>query len=93
MGDVVEVKITRKDEFGETSKTFKDCPQYQGLKPGDVVEVEDANGELKDYYVTDTKWEFSHFGDTLVVTIQPMNPSARLVQVYAGLGQYVWIKC
>ena len=89
---VIDVKIIRKDGDLETTKTFHDCPQYQGLKPGDIVEVEDASGQLIDYYVTNTRWDFSHFGDTIVVTIEPGNPPPKVEMIYVGSGQYAWIR-
>lgn len=89
---MVEIKITRKDEDGETTKTFQDIPQYRALKIGDVVEVEHANGQLQDYYVTSTKWDFSHFGDTFLVVIEPQSytPRAKMVRWVDGSVDYVY---
>ena len=35
-----------------------------------IVELED--GTMKDYRVLSSKWDFTHFGDTLVLTIEPV---------------------
>ena len=68
---MARVKIIRKDELRETVKTFKDSSPYEELKLGEVVEVEDEQGNLKDYIVESMNWDFTHFGDTLVITISP----------------------
>jgi hypothetical protein len=76
---VTAVTIIRRNELGETFKTFNSSAPYEALKPGEVVEVEEETGELRDYFVTDMKWDFTHFGDTLVIVIQPvvMKPTVK----------------
>ena len=73
-------KIIRRNELGETSKTFDSSTPYEALKPGEIVEVEDERGELRDYFVSDMKWDFTHFGDTLQIIIQPvtMKPTVKM---------------
>jgi len=83
---VSTAKIIRRNELGETFKTFDSSTPYEALKPGDVVEVEDEQGELRDYFVSDMKWDFTHFGDTLVIIIQPvvMKPTVKMARWVDG---------
>ena len=52
---------------------------YEHLKPGDVVEVEDINDQLTDYYVSEMRWNFTHFGDTLELTLMPCKPPVKAI--------------
>ena len=74
---MTEVQVIRKDEFGETTKTFtfsNNCP-YERLVAGEVVEVEiDEKGTLRDYVVESLNWNFTHFGNVIVLHIQPQCP-------------------
>ncbi len=91
MENVPTAKIIRKDEFGETVKTFDKSTPYESLKPGDVVEVEEETGELRDYHVVDMKWDFTQFGDTLQIIIEPvtMKPTAKLVR-FGDTTKHLW---
>lgn len=83
-------KITRRDEQGDVVKTFADSAPYEGLKPADIVEVEDGRGELRDYFVAEMKWDFSHFGDTLEILIQAveMKPKQHVEMVHLDKQTY-----
>jgi len=92
---VAAAKIIRRNELGETFKAFDSSTPYEALKPGEVVEVEDEQGELRDYYVADMKWDFTHFGDTLVIVIQPvvMKPVVKMTKWHDnGNPFYQWWK-
>ena len=78
------IRVIRKDDYGEVSVMFSNCPQYEALKKGDIVEAHDHTGELKDYMVTSTNWEFSHFGNRYVIIIEQMKPRNTNL-VYTGI--------
>ena len=69
-----DVKITKKDGDNEIVNVLPSSAPYEHLKPGDVVEVDDINDQLVDYYVSEMRWNFTHFGDTLELTIMPCKP-------------------
>jgi hypothetical protein len=89
---VSTAKIIRRNELGETSKTFNSSTPYEALKPGEVVEVEEESGELRDYFVADMKWDFTHFGDTLQIIIQPvtMKPTVKMERFMDGETKHLW---
>jgi hypothetical protein len=92
MENVPTARIIRKNELGETVKTFDKSTPYESLKPGDVVEVEEESGELRDYYVADMKWDFTHFGDTLQIIIEPVikKPTVNMVRFNDGITKHLW---
>ncbi len=75
------VKIIKRDEKGQIIKIFDGFTQYEGLKTGDVVEIEDV-GALRDYVVVDTRWEFTHFGNMYEVVIEPVDLRQPTVKAY-----------
>ena len=70
------VKIITTNESDGSSKlirAFDNSAPYEGLKPSDIVELEvDDVGTLEEYFVEEMKWDFTHFGDTLVIHIKPL---------------------
>lgn len=81
-------KITRRDEQGDVVKTFADSAPYEGLKPADIVEVENGHGELRDYFVAEMKWDFSHFGDTLEILIQAVEMRQTIQAIKFGGAEW-----
>ena len=89
---MAQAKIIRKDELGENVRIFDNSSPYERLKPGDVVEVEiDEQGTLRDYFVETMKWDFTHFGDTLVIYIQPVNPTPAVKAMVDINGSPYWM--
>lgn len=72
-----QARIVKRDEFGEIIKTFPNSAPYESLKPGDIVEVEDIHGTLRDYVVVKMYWDFTHFGDKLEIEIEAINQAQK----------------
>lgn len=68
---MADVKFIRKDENGETVKIFTQSDAYQNLDAKDIIEIENVDGTLRDYVVTKKEWQFSHFGDMIIYTMEP----------------------
>lgn len=65
------------DDTGhENVRMFANSSPYECLKISDIVEVDCEDGQIRDYYVEKIDWDFTHFGDTLTITIRPVNPKA-----------------
>jgi hypothetical protein len=76
---MIQAQIIIKDEHGESIRVFNDGSPYEKLKAGDIVEVEMCeHGDLKDYLVDATHWNFGHFGNTLVIHLQSVNPKPEV---------------
>jgi len=90
MTPINQVKITRSDELGETIKIFNDAKPYEKLEAGEIVEVEMETGEIRDYIVVDTKWDFGHFGNMLNITIKPTVPKFPKMPIVSGELNWDW---
>ena len=88
---MAQAKFIRIDDDSghENVRTFTNSSPYEHLKPSDVVEVDCEDGQIRDYYVEKMQWDFSHFGDTLVVTIRPVNVPPRIQQITGDNGQII----
>ena len=91
---MTEVEIIRKDEFGKTTKKFTypngGCP-YEKLVAGEIVEVEiDERGTIRDYVVESLNWTFTHFGNIIVIHIQPVNPMPHVKAMMDVNGRPYW---
>ncbi len=89
-----DARIIKKNGDFETEKVFPGgSAPYEHLKPGDIVDVEEADGSIADYYVTDMKWDFTHFGDTLTLKIESMKrePTIRPISIDGKMGMNYWI--
>ena len=86
---MAQAKFIRIDDDSghENVRTFANSFPYEGLKVGEVVDVDCEDGQIRDYYVDKMEWDFTHFGDTLVITIKPVKPPPKLQIVYDDKGQ------
>jgi len=68
------------DDFGSQAvREFDNSTPYEGLKPGEVIDVDCEDGNTKEYYVEQMHWDFTHFGNTLEITIRPCKPKPKPV--------------
>jgi len=88
---MANAKIIRRDGHEESTKIFNDSSPYERLKANEIVEVECEDGILRDYTVSFVHWDFTHFGDTLVIIIEPYRPPlnqkeiAKMWEIYSQL--------
>jgi len=70
---MAQAKFIRIDSDSEPEKVkiFDNSSPYEGLAIGEVIEVECEDGQIRDYFVEASFWDFTHFGDTLIITIRP----------------------
>lgn len=78
-----QAKFIRIDEDNNgnshtTEKHFDNSAPYEGLKPSEVIDVDCEDGQIREYYVERMEWDFSHFGDRLVITIRPCKRLSKL---------------
>ncbi len=71
---MAQAKFIRIDDGHTTERIFDNSSPYEGLKPNDVIEVDCEDGQIRDYFIEQMTWDFTHFGDTLTITIKPVNP-------------------
>jgi len=73
---LTQVKFIRVDDDVKTEKVFNNIATnspFQSLSAGEIVDVDCEDGSVKEYVVTDRDWEFTHFGNILVITIKPFS--------------------
>jgi len=80
---MAQAKFIRIDDHtkDESIRIFDNSSPYEGLKCGDVVEVDCEDGQIRDYIVTKMNWDFSHFGDRLVITIESCKPNPPIFRL------------
>ncbi len=86
---MAKAKFIRIDNDVETVREFDNSSPYEGLKDGEIIEVDCEDGQLRDYIILKTQWDFTHFGDTLVVTIVPANRTVDVQPVISLDGQII----
>lgn len=69
-----QAKFIRIDGDKETVKCFEKSGPFESLKPGEIVDVDCEDGLTREYFVESMTWDFTHFGNTLVVRIKPCKP-------------------
>lgn len=67
------VQVIKRDKSGDSVRFFENDSSYEKLNRNEVVECEDAKGQITEYYVSEMKWDFSHFGETLIIILLPTN--------------------
>ena len=82
-------RFIRIDNGIETVKEFDGVSKYDGLSIGDVIEVVCEDNEVRDYYVSEIKWDFTHFGNTLVITILPVKPQLKATPITGDHGETI----
>lgn len=65
------------DEGFPTIKHFNNSTPYESLKLGEVIDVDCEDLQTREYYVSEMSWDFTHFGDTLVIKIRPVIPISK----------------
>jgi hypothetical protein len=85
---MARVRFIRIDGDLVTVKEFESSTPYEGLKVDDVMDVVREDGTEHEYYVSEMQWDFSHFGDTLVIKILPVNPPASTPSLLQRHGQF-----
>jgi len=86
---MAQAKFIRIDGETTTERTFNNSSPYEALKPNDVIEVDCEDGQIRDYYIESMSWDFTHFGDTLTITIKPTRPAPRLQPIKGDDGQSI----
>jgi hypothetical protein len=92
LSEMDKTRFIRIDDGVETVKEFDGVSKYDGITLGEVIEVvreNDNDNEVHDYYVSQINWDFTHFGNTLVITILPSKPKPKIEPVVDDAGETI----